>query len=253
MFHDTKPVRLDDHSGPGAWGPFRVDKIGETLAWLRQVRDAACPVVLAAPSGSALTCTLWSLDREAGSLVFSADLDQPQLHSLIDAGEAVAVTYLDNVKLQFELDDLVLVRGAASAALRSSMPVCMYRFQRRQSFRVRPAGRSSPKAALRHPAMPDMLLELRLLDVSAGGCAILLPADVPELRPGLVLHGVQVRLDQEARFVAGLQLHHVSSMHPAELGHRIGCEWRQLDPHAERALQRYVDQMQKRQRLMSQG
>jgi flagellar brake protein len=251
MFQHTQPARLDDSGGTDPWAPFAVQHKSEVLELLRQMRDASAPVVLAAPSGSSLSSTLWSLDTTTSRLSFSADAGAPQLQDLVDADEAVAVCYLDSVKLQFDLDHLILVRSANTTVLQAGLPSRLYRFQRRGSFRVRPAGRVGPQITLRHPALPDMLLELRLLDVSVGGCAVLLPQDVPELRPGTLLHGVQVELDSETAFVVSLQMHHVSSLHVG--GHRIGCEWHRIEPGAERALQRYVNQTQKRQRLLSLG
>ncbi len=66
------------------------------------------------------------------------------------------VGYLDNVKLQFDVHDLVLVRGARASALSARCPRELFRFQRRNAFRVRPLLRSAPMARLRHPTMPDM-------------------------------------------------------------------------------------------------
>lgn len=252
MFEHTQPAQLDDHGGSDPWAPFLVAHPGEVLGLLRQVRDAGAPVILAAPGGTSLACTLWSLDTSTARLSFSADLNAPQLQSLVDANEAVAVSYLESVKLQFEAEDLVLVHSPQSSTLQACLPEQIYRFQRRSSFRVRPTlrgARAGPQVTLRHPAMPDMLLDLRLLDVSVGGCALLLPHDVPELRPGSLLHGVQVQLDNETAFVVSLQMHHISSLHGN--GHRIGCEWHRIDAGAERALQRWVNQTQKRQRLLT--
>ena len=127
----------------------------------------------------------------------------------------------------------------------------MHRFQRRQAFRVRPQMRTAPTAVMRHPAMPDMQLALRVLDISVGGCALLLPPDVPELRPGVTLHGAEVQLDSDSSFVTALQIQHVSSMQLPEGSHRLGCQWQQLGTPAERLLQRYVNQTQKRHRLLS--
>lgn len=247
----TQPAQLDDADGPDPWAAFRVEHPADVHDLLRQVRDAASPVILAAPGGTSLACTLWSIDTTSSRLSFSADLGAPQLQTLIDANEALAVSYLESIKLQFELEELVLVRGAQTSVLQSALPAQLYRFQRRSSFRVRPPGsaRAGPQATLRHPAMPEMQLVLRLLDVSVGGCALLLPHDVPELRPGLLLHSVQVQLDSETHLVVSLQLHHVSSLQRG--GHRIGCEWHRLDAQNERTLQRYVNQTQKRQRLLS--
>lgn len=247
----TQPAQLDDADGPDPWAAFRVEHPADVHDLLRQVRDAASPVILAAPGGTSLSCTLWSIDTTSSRLSFSADLGAPQLQTLVDANEALAVSYLESIKLQFEVEALVLVRGAQTSVLQSALPTQLYRFQRRSSFRVRPPGsaRAGPQATLRHPGVPEMRLTLRLLDVSVGGCALLLPHDVPELRPGVLVHGVQVQLDSETQLVVSLQMHHVSSLQRG--GHRIGCEWHRLGADNERTLQRYVNQTQKRQRLLS--
>jgi len=69
---------------------------------------------------------------------------------------------------------------------RAELPREVFRFQRRNSFRVRTLPRSSPTMVLRHPGIPDMTLALRVLDVSTGGCALFLPNDVPPLSPGVI-------------------------------------------------------------------
>ena len=152
---------------------------------------------------------------------------------------------------QFDLRQPILVRGARATTLQAQLPSELYRFQRRSSFRVRTLERHSPSAALRHPAIADMRLTLRVLDVSIGGCALFLPDDVPPFDAGVRLDGVRIELDAETRFIASLVMHHVTSIAPSSRGVRLGCEWVSLDGNAERALQRYIDQTQKRRRLMS--
>jgi c-di-GMP-binding flagellar brake protein YcgR len=182
---------------------------------------------------------------------FRAEADDLQLQSLVEGDEATAVAYLEAVKLQFDLADLVLVRGEQSCAMQSRMPRRVYRFQRRQAYRVRTLERGTPVAVLRHPAMPDMSMQLRVLDVSLGGCALLLPDDVPPIMAGSTLRGVQVALDADTRFQTTLVLHHITSIRPQAKGVRLGCELTGLSGESTRALQRYIDQTQKRRRLLS--
>lgn len=232
---------------------FRVRNSGERIALLRQLRDAGTPVHLNAPEGGALTSNLWAVDETRARLSFSADAEHPQLQALLDADELVAVAYLESVKLQFDLDGLVLVRGAETCALQGSLPQEIYRFQRRSAYRVRPPEHASPSARLRHPSIPEMQLQLRVLDVSAGGCALWLPHDVPPLQAGTELGEVKVELDELTRFAAALSLQHVGSLGADERGVRLGCAWRPLGGAAERSLQRWIDQAQKRRRLLQRG
>jgi flagellar brake protein len=62
---------------------------------------------------------------------------------------------------------------------------------------------------------------------------------------------VQIELDADTRFTATVQVQHLSSISAQSQGLRAGCEWRNLERDAERALQRYIDQTQKQRRLLS--
>jgi len=251
MFQDTRPAALGTDGRVDRWAEFRVDDPTELLQLLKQLRDGSVAVHLSAPRGHALTCQLWSLDDVHGQMNFSADGASVHLQQLAQGNEAVAVAYLDNVKLQFDLVDLVLVRGASASALRARLPTLLYRFQRRSSYRVRTFERHAPNVRLRHPSMPEMQLRLRIVDISVGGCALVLPDDVPALQPGIELHGARVEIDNDTAFSATLRLQHVSSLHGGGAGTRLGCEWLALDGAAQRALQRYIDHTQQRRRLLS--
>lgn len=251
MFLDTQPAPLGSDGQIDSLSQFRVDHPGEIAALLKQVAEGNLPVNLSGPDGATMTTELWAVDRDNRRIVFSTDALHPHLQALVDGGEITAVAYLDAVKLQFDLRQALLVRGGQATTLQAQMPRELYRFQRRSSFRVRTLERYSPTAAMRHPAIADMRLTLRVLDVSIGGCALFLPDDVPPFDAGVRVDGVRIELDAETRFIANLVMHHVTSIAPSSRGVRLGCEWAALDGGAERALQRYIDQTQKRRRLLT--
>jgi len=207
------------------------------------------------PTGSAMSTTLWSLDDQRQRLCFNGDDSHSQLQNLLECGEVAATAYLNSVKLQFELDDLVLVRSAQALAvqvsLQATLPAEVFRFQRRTAFRVRVADRQSPTALFRHPSMPEMQLALRVLDVSATGCSMWLPGNVPPLQPGTELTRVVVALDETTRFTATVKLQHVTVLSEADPGVRLGCEWQPSSPSSERTLQRWVDAAQRRSRIFT--
>ncbi len=231
---------------------FRVASLPEINHLLAQVRDGSVPIVLSAPDGQAYTSTLWSFDAQGDRISFSADAESQAVQRLLQTDEITAFTHLDQIKLQFELHRPMLVRGPQSCALQAAFPRELYRLQRRRGFRVRTSERTGPVMRLRHPSLPDMQLTLRLLDVSIGGCALLLPQDVPPLAAGITLHGAQIELDLDTRFSAAVSLLVVSSLAPDQ-GMRLGCEWQHIDGVAQRALQRYIDNTQRRRRLLAQG
>jgi c-di-GMP-binding flagellar brake protein YcgR len=249
---DTMPMSLDAlAASPGGLDDFRVSSPPEVLALLKQLADGNVMVNLNSSSGGVYTSTVWSLDPARGTLSFSADADDNQVQALVESEDAVAVAYLDSIKLQFDANGLVLVRGGRASALNCAFPREVFRFQRRNGFRVRPLLRATPTARVRHPMIPDMSLSLRVLDVSIGGCALFLPDDVPPLQPGVTLNNVQLDLDVDTRLTTSLRLQHVTSLNPDSRGVRLGCEMVNPASDVLRGLQRFIDQTQKRQRLIS--
>jgi c-di-GMP-binding flagellar brake protein YcgR len=220
---------------------------------LRQLVDSATVLNLSAPDGSSYTTTLWTVDPGHRKISLSADAGHPQLQGLLDAGEAAVVGYLDTVKLQFDLHSMVLVRDNKTCALQADMPSEIFRFQRRLAVRAAPLPSGSPVAHLVHPSLPETQLDLRVLDVSIGGCALLLPDNLPPLQPGVRMRNTIIELDPATRFEATLQLQHVTSLNSGSGGVRLGCEMQQLSSESQRALQRYIGQTQKRRRQLSLG
>lgn len=251
LFLDTLPAALDGGSSDDPWFEFRVTSPAEVVAALRQMRDSSVPINLTPPNGSQPYCTtLWALDTATRRISFSAGDNITGLKDLLAKGQAVAVAYLENVKLQFDVTDLTLVKGVRASALMCSVPVQIYRFQRREFFRVRTDPRQSPRGLGRHPGRPELSVALRVLDVSEGGCGLLVPPETPPIRAGSVMQQVRFELDTEARFVATVTVRHVAEIRGGG-GVRLGCEWEGLEVAGRKALQRYIEMMQKRRRLMS--
>ncbi len=248
------PATAPTPPGRGSADPFsqfRSDDLREVLMLLRELRDASTPMVLSSPAGAALSATLWTIDDDRRTLSLDVEAADPQLQPLVDSNEATAMAYLESIKLQFDLHGLMLVRSPRATALRARLPSHVYRFQRRGAYRVRPLDRSLPTAVMRHPSLPDMQLALRIIDVSVDGCALLLPPDTPPLPLGGTLRGVLIELDGGTRFRVALALQHASSLQAPATGLRLGCALLELAPDDQRLLQRYIDQTQKRRRLLS--
>jgi flagellar brake protein len=243
----TQPAPLAALTGR-AIDEFRVDHPAELLALLRRLVDSAVLVQLSAPNGAAYTSTVWSVDVNARRISLDAQAVHPQVRALIDAGEATAVAYLDAIKLQFDLHGLMLVHGQNASALQAVLPDALYRFQRREFFRVRV--REGALAHLQHPAPGGAMLALRVLDVSVGGCSLALPPELPPIEPGTRLDGVRIELDADTLFVASLRVQHVTSgLAGSASPARLGCSFATLDATSQRALQRHVDLTQRREKF----
>ncbi len=230
---------------------FRIADASEIGLLIDRLLHSRTPLHLSTVEGTLLTATLWACDPAKQLLTLAVDAGAAALPPVIDGPQVRAIAYLDQIKLQFELCRPVLLRGAERCMLNGELPREVFRFQRRNAFRVRPLLRQAPQALLRHPALPDMALALRILDVSLTGCALFLPGDVPPLEPGVLMNGVTIELDADTRFGTSLRLHHISAFNQDSGGSRLGCELVRPNSGTERLLQCYIDQTQKRRRLMA--
>lgn len=227
-------------------GAYRVDAPSEIAALLRSLIDGQVPVTLADRSGVSLVTALWAADDSGGLLVFNADPSKPEVQALVLAGEGEATAYVDNVKLQMDLDDLVLVHGRGASAFHARYPTELYRFQKRDSFRVQPLSHTRPTVCCAMPGQQE--LRARVLDLSHGGIAILWPAD--EAAPGLgsVLADVRLHVDPHTEVHCAVRVVHVGAQ--GEQGVRLGCEICDVSTDDARTLQRYIDHTQRRQRML---
>ena len=254
MTTETLPLSIDTlAAAPDRLDDFRLSSSAEVHALLKRLLDANVALHLSTPQGAVYTTALWALDAARGMLTLSADRGSPQLQRVLEAEEVTVVGYLDSIKVQFELNGMVLVHAAHSSVINGQMPREVFRFQRRNSFRVKPLGRSTPTATLAHPMIPDMQLALRVLDMSIGGCALFLPDDVPAVTPGVRVNAVRLDLDASTHIRSALVIHHVTSINPESHGVRLGCELVSMSGEATRALQLFIDQIEKRRRMLSRG
>lgn len=230
---------------------YRITSSVEIQALLKQLLESHTLVTLSGPQGSSHTTMLWAVDSSRGIVCFSAEENDPSLEPLLESDEVVAVAYLDAIKLQFEVEGLVHVHGGRNSALNAQYPTELFRFQRRDAFRVKPFSSHSPQAQMRHPGMPDMVLNLRILDVSLGGMALFLPETIPMLDAGSKIGRCIIDLDGDTRIEAGVKIHHVTVLHPEFHGARLGCEFFGMDGTTMRILQSYINQTQKRRSALS--
>ncbi|MFT7774917.1 flagellar brake protein [Roseateles sp.] len=229
---------------------LRVTSTAEITAYLQQLQREGAGLLLAGPPGQSLPSRIVALDADADLIGLEIGTDPEGIsESLVAQGEITAVAYLGTIKLQFEVEAPVLVSGEQGTVLRGTLPTRLYRFQRRQSFRVQPAGSAYPRVIV--PGGAEHGRALRVLDISIGGLALALPPDFPVLEPGRIAEGLVLELDRISALRITLLPHHASPISGDASGTlQLGCSFVELDANAGRSLQVYVDQTQKRRRLL---
>jgi len=228
-------------------GEFRIASAAEISAILRTLLETRTPVTLTAPGAEPVKSMLCAMDLARGTLAFELPPGSATAEQLGASAEVTVETYLDHIRVQFELD----APSSSNALLRSLMPALVYRFQRRRAFRVKPHSRTPVIAITPLPAggVVHAPRTLRLVDISTGGAAVALPAgqDI-DWEVGHALR-IRVELDRQTTFEGEAVL--VNARAPkADEGRLLGLAFTALSPDAQRTLQLYIDQTQKLQRLL---
>jgi c-di-GMP-binding flagellar brake protein YcgR len=91
-----------------------------------------------------------------------------------------------------------------------------------------------------------------VLDISLGGCSLLLPQRCRCPETGDTLKAAKVDLAPGVRWTVELQVRSVASS-VAHGDHRLGCSWPSLGGAEQRLLQRFVDDAQRRWRAPVRG
>jgi c-di-GMP-binding flagellar brake protein YcgR len=229
-------VALDDFR---IAAPRRIEEMLNRLLIERE------PVALHA-HGAVLTARLVAVDKDDDKLrldVARADQDIP---GLLKGVELIAVALLDNIKMQFDLKESTWVRNGQHDLIDCKLPRELFRFQRRDAFRVRLLWCDTPKATVTLPGSKYADLQLRVVDVSLGGCALLLPQALPLVQEASLLLGVAIALDVDTAFCVDLRVRNVTPIAGGNAGDRLGCEFVNPQGDVQRLLQRYLFDTERR-------
>jgi c-di-GMP-binding flagellar brake protein YcgR len=211
----------------------------DIAALLGRLIAEATPLHLSEPGGALLATRLLTHDAPRARIGFQVDADAPALLPLLTAPEALAAGYLDGTFVQFALHDLLLVRASSGGStLQAAPPAHVLRINRRRSRRVQPPG--APMAHVADASQPGSVCAFKVLDISQGGCALLLPPGQALLQPGDLLCGTRLVLDAHTTLHVTLELLHVTCMSAEDAGMRLGCRFVAPDPATAQALQHYL-------------
>lgn len=236
-------------SGADELAAFRLGSRWEIAGWLGELARREAALDLHTPDGTACSAVLEPFDPRQDTLTLRVAPAQVHVPALTEAEEVDVSAVLDGVRLQFTMRHLVEVQGQSRRELRGSMPAELYRWQRRDAYRVRPRQHTAPVARIASATAPA--LAVRILDVSIGGCSLFMPNDALPAAAGLLLAGVELDLDADTRFRVDLRVLHAMPPEPGARGARVGCGFVDAPASAQRALQRFIDTTQKRERQLA--
>lgn len=237
--------------------PYRIADACEILGLLRGIHAQRCPVTVYFNQGTDFfQSMLLTVNPRFEELIFDIGNDA-RFNARFEAGrDFTFVTRDHEVRVQFSANQVELVMLDGQPAFRVRLPHSVVRLQRRNFYRI-----ATPVA---HPLLiriPDASglsgfsgrVSCRVLDLSCGGTAILVPDDRLAARVGECFEDCVLDLGPEGEIHATLEVRHAAEdrANGKLRGIRLRCRFRRLGESGEQAIQRYVRRLEieRRERL----
>lgn len=222
---------------------FRIHSRVEVVTLLRELVRSRSRVTVHAGNGFLATLLL-AVNPEFEELVLDCSSDPAANALLVRADTLEFVTSLDRIRIQFRTHraEPTLLEGLP--ALRVRMPESVVRLQRREFFRVATPVAKPLMCAVPDPKDPRDTLSLRLIDLSAGGLAVLLPAGHAPWALGTELEGCSLELPEAGRVVFNASVRSIA-LHARPPATRVGCAFVKLPGHAHKLIQRQILAMER--------
>jgi c-di-GMP-binding flagellar brake protein YcgR len=162
-------------------------------------------------------------------------------HALLAADRLVAVALIDRIKLQFDACEPRLLHEGGFMQLRCAFPRRIVRIQRREAFRVRPPERHPVVCVLRSADGTER--HLRVHDISADGLALTVPGSEPALSPGEIWRHCRLEIEGLPPIPCDIEIRTLGNAARGSV--RVGCGFHRPRPESQRAIQRYVIDVQR--------
>jgi flagellar brake protein len=164
---------------------------------------------------------------------------------VLQADYLMCVSQLDRVRIQFRLHDLELVEVDGRPAFQAPMPEWMVRLQRRELFRlaIPPLHKVHCTVPVSAAAgLPEVSMDLRVLDISGGGVAVMLPDNHSAFHPKKRFANCQLHLAEAGKIPVTLEVCYVSKLEqrPGQVLMRAGCRFVDLPFNLENQVLNYI-------------
>lgn len=188
-----------------------------------------------------------------GTLIIDACSDDARNARAGNAAQLVCTTRLDDVKLQFALQAPARIMYDGRPALRAALPESVLRLQRREYYRL-PTLQTDPLVCVITHAAGDGRrheVRVRILDISGGGLAILIPPRELEFVAGAEFNDCVLRLPDGDPLAVRLKVRNLFEVEKANgvKVQRAGCEFMGLSNQATARIQRYMFRLERDRRM----
>lgn len=225
------------------FGRYLLRDRNEIIQVLRQL-IAKRSMVTAYLSGSREFILTTVLAIEDDTLIFDPTPDDARNRQAEAAGELICITQIDNVKVQFPVPGLTPASFEGAPAFKAPLPDRLLRLQRREYYRLIAPVSHALICQIPIPAEdgPPSTFEARVLDISGGGVAVVVPPEGVEFTPDTEFTRCQIQLPEIGTVQASLRvrnLFRVTNRNGISML-RAGCEFIDLPERVASVIHRYI-------------
>lgn len=229
-------------------GRYLVSHPREIQRYLAEIMDGKTLVAIYGKNGKDFVLsTLLAIDDKQGFIMLEQGVDPTMNAMLLGSGHCTFATTHDQVHIQFSCDRVEAAMFGKEPAFRVPMPSEILRLQRREYYRLGTSVINPVKCMIN---TSTGLMETVVVDISIGGVGVLAYQEAGRLNAGEVHQGCRLALPGTGEFALSLAVRTTFdvTLKNGRLTHRAGCQFIDLPPSVETAIQRYIIRVERERR-----
>lgn len=213
----------------------------QVIGWLRTLAKRGVPLNVFLDAGTVFdVMRLRHVDVINDELMFDGPAHTNMRHRMLESASLTCVGFVETAKLQFSASGARATLVDGTPAISTPLPAEVFHFERRASVRVQQDGRRGAVCRLPLPHGSGEFEALPVLDIGAGGLAVLTLPKLVELAPGAELDGCRLDLPGQGGAVVSLRIRHIAAVAGDDGARWCGCEFVRMSPAVSALLARYV-------------
>lgn len=243
---DTNPLQP---LNPETFARYAVQDRREILRLLNALVEKRVLVTAYIDGGTSFITVVLAVAHDGESLIIDAGPDEALTASAGNAAQVVCTTRLDNVRVQFSLVAPARTVYDNRPALCAAIPDSLLRLQRREYFRLS-TPQSDPLICSIAHELPDgrkKSIAVRILDISGGGLAVVVPPDEIAFEAGSEFNQCTLKLPDSEPLAVRLKVRNLFQVErPSGVKvTRAGCEFIGLSSQMAARIQRYIFRLER--------
>ncbi|HEX5127267.1 MAG TPA: flagellar brake protein [Rhodocyclaceae bacterium] len=207
------------------------------------------------PSNRFLPTSLIAISEDDQYIFLDVSANEDLNEEALATGHLLCITQLDKVKIQFPLDHIERAQYGRFPTLKTALPDVLLRLQRREYYRLTAPAAHALTCKIPAPDGNDIQVEARVLDISGGGVAVVVPPRGVSFTPEMEFKDCRLDLPDFGPITANLRVRNIfrlTNRNGVDMV-RAGCEFFDLSTPVANAIQRYILKVERERKAKELG